>query len=575
VPPLPEIEPGLAEPGAPRGDVFEQPLDSAGIDQLLGLYAPSEPGAPPGEEEWAPSAVEEEAAPAEEVAGVSEDMADLRALFAESEPAEVAPEMDELLPGFEEVPLVEPESAAPPEEAPAPAEVEPELQPEWVSELRPSDLPVTVKVGGAELSVPQQAVFDLPEPLRLLRESSLAAAGEAVEALAPEAGPLAGISGALPLAGAVLVQEAAAAPLKGVIVTQQQRARVERLQALLELTAPEEEAEVAPIPEPGVFPFETPAPAARVTPKHVRRRARLKIDRVIVSLALFIGLILPFASDALHFAADPAALSGDRQAVAGAVEAVTAGQYVLFAFEYGPTAAGELDPLAEAVLRDVLSRRAIPLTLSTNPAGALHVEAVIAPLVKDARLLDARGQEETAVQGGEDYVLLSYLPGETVGVRSLRTVSEGTAIHPAFDSDLRGDDTNLPVSGLEEDIALIVVIAETSGDVRTWAEQLQGVNVPKVALVTAALEPLAGPYVNQDGYAGYLAGVRDAYSYNAERNANSRMPYSPPPDLKVEIPDPEVSRWHSMALGAALAAGLIAVGMVINLFRALVRRRGR
>src|SRR5690606_28536633 len=134
-----------------------------------------------------------------------------------------------------------------------------------------------------------------------------------------------------------------------------------------------------------------------------------------------------------------------------------------------------------------LARGAVPLILSTDPLGAFHAGAVVEPLADDAALLAARGQEEAALVAGEDYAALAYLPGEAIGVRSLRYAYEDSdgapKRHPAFDATLRGDATDLPISRVETDISLIVVIGGESEAVRTWAEQLEGVAVPKVALV--------------------------------------------------------------------------------------------
>jgi len=610
------------EPAAPSPVEVEEahamaPLDSEAIDQLLSLYEPEIPE--PEIEEALPEAAEQEPFPEEEevseeppaeepafyeVTGVPDteaaaaldEMSSLRALLSEAGPGEGVPELGSLFDqaGLEEV-FGEEEAAGPPGrrapeappqfKEPGPPPEAPTTEgphPEWVEEMRPSDLPVTVKAGGAEIRIKQKQVVELPERLRAFREEALHELKTEQPAPPAESGPLAGIAGALPAAD-VMLPRATVKPVEGLVISEEQQKRVQKLQALLDLVAAEEEeaeTERAEFEEAERFALEGLEPGAEAAPapptKRARRARRFKADRPIIALLLLLALLAPFATDALHFAAEWPALSGERLAVANAVDTLTAGSYVLVALEYSPTASGELDPLAEAVLRDILARGAIPLVLSTNPAGAFHAEAVLAPLVDDQRLLAARATGETSLKAGQDYYLLSYLPGEAVGVRSLRHPSTDRSgnVEPflIFKTDLRGDETGLNITSLEKDIALILVVGDESGAVRTWAEQLKGVPVPKVALVTAAIEPLTTPYVNKDAYAGYLAGVRDTYSYNAARNTGTTEPYQMPGDLPVELPDPELSRWHSIALGAAVAAGLVALGMVLNLFRALARR---
>ena len=208
--------------------------------------------------------------------------------------------------------------------------------------------------------------------------------------------------------------------------------------------------------------------------------------------------------------------------------------------------------------------------------GVVVMVNVAASLLRDALLYEAL--DRALGLPADDWSAFN-LPGDAIGVRMLRNSYQDEdgvpQLHPAFNSDLYGDETDLVINIIEDDVALIAVIGGESESVRTWAEQLNGLDVPKIALVTAALEPLAIPYVEAEAYAGYLAGYRDAASYNASRNANTREPYTVPDGIEFDVPNPETARWHSGALGAAIAAGLIALGMVINLFRGLVRRGRR
>jgi len=598
-----EEAPAAASEAAWRGEeTFEGDLDSLALDALLGLAADEareEPAAPPYTPPF--SAAEDlgaffdepgAAAPVPElpevevpeVGGVPDPFAgepDLGVLLAESglEPDDL-PDLEALLRDAEQRAAgPAPAEAAPPappekgrglfgrrrkgeKEPPAPipdwllaGEGEPppaveEPQPEWVEELRPSDVPVTIKAGGAEAAIRQKHVAELPERLQAFREESLRELGGA-----PPTPPV-----APPPPAELFPPGEVEHMLGGLVITRAQQSRVDRLRAMLESAA---EAEEAP---------------ARAGARAKRRTRRRKLDRLLITLLVLIAVAAPFATDAVYFADDPPPLAGAGLAVAQQVEQLEAGDAVLVAFEYGPLSAGVLDPLAQAVLRDALAQGAIPLTLSTNPAGALHAVAVLDGLAHDPALLAARGRDEARLEPGQDYVLLRYLPGEAIGVRALGGVarSDGRLLpHPAFERDLYGAATNLSVRSLQNDIALVVVASDDATAVRTWAEQIPRDAAPKVALVTASIEPLTIPYVDAGAYRGYLADVRDTLRYDKARNAATRTPYRLPADLPVTLPDPEASRWHSLTLGAAAAAGLIALGTLLNLLRAVPRRRRR
>ena len=547
-------------PPAPAPETLEPPatLAEEELEDLLGRYEAPPPQEPPEADETA-WADEQALAASLDQALTAEARPELEGFFPEIHPGQPIPGLERLFEDETPPPGEQPREAAPAE------------PPDWVADLRPSDLPVTVRAAGAEVDVPQTPVVELPPRIHAFREKTLRELGEPPPPLpAAEAGALAGIAGALGRVDAILPAEEPAGPLSGVVVTREQQTRVKKLQALL---AAAEEAEAGPAATPE--PLEALAVPGRA-PRRPRRARRFKPDRLVVMLLMLAALVVPFATDTLHFASDPPPLGMAGQDTSALFDALEPGDYVLIAFEYGPTAAGELDPLVDAVLRDAFVQGAVPLAISTNVGGALHAEAVFAQLAHDNALLAARSDERnpSALRAGRDYVLLGYLPGDLYGVRTLADVyGEAGTVHPAFATDLRGKATNLPVHAVTEDIALIVVAGEEIDDARTWAEQLKDVPVPKVALVTAALEPLIDPYLYEDGYAGYLAGVRDTYRYNLARNANARTPYTLPDDLSIDLPNPEEARWHSMALGAAAAAALIALGLLINLSRTLLRRR--
>ncbi|NDJ86132.1 MAG: hypothetical protein GYB66_09630 [Chloroflexi bacterium] len=433
--------------------------------------------------------------------------------------------------------------------------------PEWVEQFRPEEQ-VKLRAGGLEIDFAQQGLGHLSEEFRKLRDETLSFVTQAPHPTGDQvdSGTLAGISGTLAVSPLVDSADRPAMATQ-INVASHQAERLELLNAALDIAYDESATS------------EDEAEQEAVRPARRTRRRFANLDRVVITLVLLAGIILPFASDAFHVAEDPSAemLAGEQQSVPMAVAMLQPGDRVLLAFDYGPTAAGELNDLAEAVLRDILRQRAIPVAISTNPLGALNAQHVLDQLATDEALLNALERTEN-LEAGTDYFALRYLSGGPVAVRSLARSEPLASV--VFSTDSRGETTDLDIGRVDaDDFSMVLVLGESIDDVRNWAEQFQVDDLPKYALVTSAIEPLARVYVEPEGdmaYAGYLAGYRDTYRYNQLRNQDIRDAYQPPDDL--DVPDPALSRWHSTALAALLAGLIVILGMVFNTIRGLWRR---
>jgi hypothetical protein len=534
--------------------------------------------------------------------------------------------------------------------------------PDWVEDLRP-DAPVGLKIGGMTIEFEQGRLSDLPENFRALREKSHAVTEEVPS---PENEELSDVSALAGIVGGLEANPVAITPGQTGVTSnlstsavQQQRAGL--LADALEIIEPARQSIDDLLDEEEVVAASAKKRRRRRkarTEAKARTRTRVQADRVLITLLLIAIVIIPFLSDTFHVADDPAseALAEEQALLIDAVDDLQPGDYVFIAFEYGPTSAGELNPLAEAVLRDIFRQGAIPVVTSTNPLGALNSRHVLENLAEDEALLEVipKNTGETAVEtrhsrqkvetvnnfqnyvstaladnlptqldvvsranlviereafdrprskdlmvdsfqqyllapygpsiagedglqeleNGEDYITLRYLPGGAVGVRALaRSENIATLM---FARDSVGEETDLDIDTVSADnFAFTIVIGESVNDVRIWAEQFDIEDMTKFALVTASAEPMVQTYVDSEddsrAFQGYLAGYRDTYRYNQLRNEGIRDEFDPPDD--VDIPNPDISQWHSMTLAALLATLIIALGLIINLMRAMRRRR--
>jgi hypothetical protein len=433
--------------------------------------------------------------------------------------------------------------------------------PEWVAEMRPDSSP-TLVIGDQQVTLEERPLSALPEAMLALRErlKQLPSAPAPAESKDSQ---LSNIAEALQ-PPSLSITPAPLAP-SGALATAAQLAGV---QTLRKIAAAQESILKRRM--------ETEASA----PPSLRLRARFKLDRLLLTLLLVAAVVLPFFTDLGALVPPPrhadldAAGQARFAAVSRAVSSVLDGSLVLVAFEYTPTAAGELDDLARVLLRDLLQRGARPVILSTNPSGALHAYHVLHQLSLDPAEMQLLGRSSPLVPR-RDYVVLGYLPGGVSGVRALaNALYDGSFQQQViFESDLEG----LPSGISAQNIPIlhanpVFVLAQSQDDVQIWAEQFHApasapANTPLRMVIAAASAATAAvqTYAAADPQRilGTLIGLRDALIYR---------------DWRAQYADAESQRtaerrWQSVGFTALIAALAILFGAAFGMIRILAQRR--
>ncbi|MDX2139887.1 MAG: SH3 domain-containing protein [Chloroflexota bacterium] len=285
-------------------------------------------------------------------------------------------------------------------------------------------------------------------------------------------------------------------------------------------------------------PIRTTLPMTVVTapPAPVRKKRLYRIDRLLVSLALLLGIGLPFFVQEARIGALPpttfAAGSG-QEAVFEQVDQLEEFDLVLVGLDYGPAAAAELDPMTDALVRHVLLRGARPIFISGNPFGVLRAQSFIDRINADNAFLERINQTQP-LEANVEYYAARFLPGSAVG---LRAFSEATAALLTIDINAQTRGLNLESLA---NIALIMLITDRAEDVRAYAEQIAPLATrPLVAAVNYGSAPLAQPYV-AEALSGVLVGYSDALTYSALLPAVEAVERGPRPILPQDA-EPSVT----------------------------------
>jgi hypothetical protein len=309
------------------------------------------------------------------------------------------------------------------------------------------------------------------------------------------------------------------------------------------------------------YPEAAPAPEA-AAPNIWRQVGMERLLYLVLLLALVIGLALP-ASGSLGLNT-PAEAPG-AQALFNRISQLSENDTVLVGYEWDARRSGEMRPLEQAVLDQLIQRKVKLVLVSTDAQGSL--------LLFDLRdKLGAAGYKPS----GEDYILLGYKPGAELALRSLAQDFRG-----ALRSDFQGNDAT--VSGLATDasgqprlnrltdFAMVLVLADEPADVQGWMEQAHpsarredGSYVPFGFLLPAETAPLVQPYLRQSDNIYHLAGKQGALAYQQLRGDSGATP--------AQIAD----QAGQQRLSLLIYAGLFLIGAVgVGVSGALARGRKR
>lgn len=196
-------------------------------------------------------------------------------------------------------------------------------------------------------------------------------------------------------------------------------------------------------------------------------------------------------------------VSPDVRALYDAVEALPPGATVVLSFDYEPSTVDEMQPLASAITRHLVQKRAHILAMSLLPQGPALAQTVLEQAARAG-----------SYQYGPDYVNLGFLAGDEAALATL-----GGNLASAFSSDfVRGQDVSsfaavqaMPRIGRAD---LIIDIAAGDVTVRRWVEQVQSRQKVRLAAATSAMAtPMTFPYVQSGQLVGLAGGLPAAAQY--------------------------------------------------------------
>lgn len=238
-----------------------------------------------------------------------------------------------------------------------------------------------------------------------------------------------------------------------------------------------------------------------------------RIDRRYIFLLMAVAVIVPIVLGVRLPVGEP---TRPVRLVYDKIDSLPAGSVVLMAYDFGPSSAPELVPMAVAILRHCFSRDIDVVAISFYTVGPPLAQGVLDQVAK-----------EFGKKYGENYVNLGYLPGMVPLLIRMSTDIPGT-----YKQDYtRTRMSELPLMSRVrsyDDIALVVDLA-SSDTPAIWITVVNARYQQEVAAgVTAVMAVDYYPYIQSRQLVGMLGGLKGAAEYESlvgrPDEATKRMP---------------------------------------------------
>jgi hypothetical protein len=247
----------------------------------------------------------------------------------------------------------------------------------------------------------------------------------------------------------------------------------------------------------------------------------LFIDRRIIYLVMAVGALIPI----IRPIGLPVVPTKPVAALFDAVEKLGPQDVVIVSFDYGPSSEPELNPMAEAILRHLFSRKIKVVVMAMFPLGGN--EEAKSELNKVVR--------EYSLQYGVDYVNLGYKEGGQAVMKRM-----AVSIPDVFPTDTDGRPTaGMPIMVRAKnysDVSLLISLA--TGIIGEWWANLVNAQfgVPVSVGCTAVSAPKYYAYLRAGQMMSLLGGLKGASEYEKlvkDKYAAIRQIYERPEEKKI------------------------------------------